>query len=217
MVKSDRTLQNNVQDELAFDPSIKANAIGVTVEHRVVTLRGVVESYAEKLACERAVKRVSGVHAFTDELEVDVPTLHRRDDRDIAAALVEALRWDVTVRAESIKAKVDEGFVILEGEADWQFEIDNVKRAVQHLTGVRGVISHIVLKPRVAAHDVTMKLEQTFRRSAKIDADRIQVEIVDGNVTLRGNVQSWSEYDDATRAAFSLPGVNRVDNLTNVF
>jgi len=214
--KTNETLQQNVLDELSFDPAITPGDIGVTVEKGVVTLRGTVGSYAEKLSAEQAAKRVAGVHAFTDELTVDMPAFHRRDDRDVAKVVIDSLRWDVTVPDQLIKAKVADGWVTLEGELDWQFQIDNAKRAVQYIMGVRGVTNLIALKPRIAAHDVREKLTQTFKRSAEIDADRVQIEIKDGNITLRGAVRSWNEHDDATRAAFSLAGVRRVENLTAV-
>ena len=216
MMKTDETLQKNVVDELAFDPAVKASDIGVTVHSGVVTLRGTVTSFAEKFSAEHAAKRVSGVRTYTDELTVEVPLLHRRDDRDIAKAVLDVLTWDVTVPGDTVKAKIDNGFVLLEGEVDWQFEIDNAKRAVQYLTGVRGITNRMTLKPRTTARDIIAKLEQTFKRSAEIDADKIQIEIHDGSVTLRGSVHSWYEFDDATRAAFSLPGVKHVENLTHV-
>jgi osmotically-inducible protein OsmY len=216
MTKSDETLLQNVIDELAFDPAIESKQIGVTVDGGVVTLRGTVGSYAEVLTAEEAAKRVSGVRAFTDELVVDMPSLHHRDDRDIAKAVADSLGWDITVPDESIQVKVDKGWVTLEGAADWQFEIDNAERAIQYLTGVRGVTNLIALRLRVAAGDVKAKLVQTFERSAEIDAGRIIVEVEEGSVTLRGTVHSWNEHDDATRAAFSLPGVRHVRNLTHV-
>jgi osmotically-inducible protein OsmY len=215
-MKSDETLQRDILEELAFDPEVTPSHIGVTVENGVVTLRGPVSNYAEKLAAEKAAKRVSGVHAFTDELQVEIPSLHHRDDRDIAKSVLDALYWDVTVPEELIQAKVDNAWVTLEGEVDWQYQVDNAKRAVQFLTGVRGVTSLVTLKHRIAAQDIKAKLAETFKRSAEIDANQIQIEIDDDQVTLRGTVHSWIEHDDAARAAYSLPGVKRVENLTHV-
>jgi len=120
---SDTTLQENVLAEISFDPTINPSNVGITVARGVVTLRGTVASYSEKVLVEQAAKRVSGVHAFTDELAVEIPSMHRRDDRDIAAAVLHALKWDVTVIEESIMVKVEKGFVTLEGEAEWQYQI----------------------------------------------------------------------------------------------
>jgi osmotically-inducible protein OsmY len=214
---SDSTLQENVLAEVSFDPAINPSNIGITVTRGVVTLRGTVASYSEKVLVEQAAKRVSGVHAFTDELTVDIPSMHRRDDRDIAAAVLHALKWDVTVIENSIMVKVEKGFVTLEGEAEWQYQINSATRAVQHLTGVFGVSNFMTLKARaVTGMDIMAELERTFSRSAEIDAQRIKIEVKDSNVTLRGTVHSWNEHDDATRAAYSLPGVRGVVNLTEV-
>jgi len=214
---SDPMLQENVMAEIAFDPAITTTDIGITVTKGVVTLRGTVASYSDKVLVEQAAKRVAGVHAFTDELTVDIPRNHRRDDRDIAAAVLSTLKWDVTVIDQAIIVKVQDGYVTLDGEADWQYQISAATRAVQHLTGVFGVNNLMTLKERrVPEMDILSQLEQTFKRSAQIDAERIKIEVRDSNVTLRGSVHSWNEHDDATRAAFSLPGVKRVINLTEV-
>jgi osmotically-inducible protein OsmY len=214
---SDTTLQENVLAEISFDPTINPSNVGITVARGVVTLRGTVASYSEKVLVEQAAKRVSGVHAFTDELAVEIPSMHRRDDRDIAAAVLHALKWDVTVIEESIMVKVEKGFVTLEGEAEWQYQINSATRAVQHLTGVFGVSNLMKLKARaVTGTDIMAQLERTFSRSAEIDAERIKIEVKDSSVTLRGTVHSWNEHDDATRAAYSLPGVRGVLNLTEV-
>jgi VCBS repeat-containing protein len=215
--RSDPMLQQDVLDEIAFDPAITATDIGITVAKGVVTLRGTVSSYSAKVLVEQAAKRVAGVHAFTDELTVDIPDLHLRDDKDIAAAVLHSLKWDVTVVDKAIMVKVQNGYVTLEGEAEWQYQINSATRAIQHLTGVTGVSNLMTLKKRaVTRTDVLAQLERTFARSAAIDAEHIKIEVKDSSVTLRGTVHSWNEYDDATRAAFSLPGVMGVLNLTEV-
>jgi VCBS repeat-containing protein len=215
---TDSLLQENVLAEISFDPSINASDIGITVTKGVVTLRGSVASYAPKVLVEQAAKRVSGVHAFTEELTVDIPELHRRDDRDIAAAVLFALKWDVTVDQESVMVKVENGVVTLEGQAEWQYQINSATSAVQYLTGVLAVVNRMTIRARgVTTSDILAQLELTFKRSAEIDADRIKIEVKDSNVTLRGTVHSWTEHDDATRAAYSLPGVLGVTNLTEVF
>jgi len=214
---SDTTLQDNVLAEISFDPAINPSDVGITVSKGVVTLRGTVASYSEKVLVEMAAKRVSGVHAFTDELTVEIPAFHRRDDRDIAVAVLNALKWDVTVNEKSVMVQVDGGYITLEGEAEWQYQINSATRSIQHLTGVFGVNNVMTLKARaVTGMDILTQLEKTFRRSAEIDAERIEIEVRDSSVTLRGKVHSWTEHDDATRAAYSLPGVRGVTNLTTV-
>jgi osmotically-inducible protein OsmY len=214
--RTDTDLQNDVVAEISFDPAITASEIGVTCQNGVVTLSGSVPTYAERTFAEEATKRISGVHAFTDEITVNLPGMHIRNDRDIAGAVLDALKWDVTVDDASIKTKVDNGWVTIEGQAEWQYQINGVTRAIQFITGVRGVTNNLTIKPQIVAGDILSELERTFKRSAEIDADRIKIEVYDSNVTLRGTVSSWGEYDDATDAAYSLAGVTGVHNLITV-
>jgi osmotically-inducible protein OsmY len=216
MAKADKELQHDVIDELDFDPSLDASRIGVAADNGIVTLTGSVPTYAEKLAAEEAVTRVAGVKGIANELEIDLPQSHIRDDTDIAHAAVSILEWDTTLPRDRVTVEVSNGFVKLEGQLDWQFQKERAKSLVQSIAGVRGVTDRITVKPRIIAGDVKIKIRQAFQRSAEVDADRIQVEAGDGVVTLRGTVHSWVERADATRAAYSIPGVRVVENFTQV-
>jgi osmotically-inducible protein OsmY len=216
MAKADKELQHDVIDELDFDPSLDASGIGVAADNGIVTLTGSVPTYAEKLAAEEAVTRVAGVKGIANELEIDLPQSHIRDDTDIAHAAVSILEWDTTLPRDRVTVEVSNGFVKLEGQLDWQFQKERAKSLVQSIAGVRGVTDRITVKPRIIAGDVKTKIRQAFQRSAEVDADRIQVETGDGVVTLRGTVHSWVERADATRAAYSIPGVRVVENFTQV-
>lgn len=216
MTKGDSQLQKDVIDELAFDPKVDGTNIGVAAKDGVVTLTGTVSSYPDKVAAERAVKRVAGVHGIAEELTVDIPSVYHRTDADIARAALAALDWNVTIPKDKVTVKVENGWITLEGELGWQYQKDAVRRAVEHLTGVRGVTNAINLKPTVSTGDVRAKIRQVFERAAEIDANRVQVDISDDVVTLRGDVHSWNEYDEATHAASSVPGVKSVKNYTNV-
>lgn len=224
-MKSDLQLQEDVAEELAFDPSVDATEIAVAAKGGVVTLSGTVGSYAERLAAERAAKRVAGVIAIAEGLRIELRTFHERTDVEIAAAAVSILRWDVTIPPQAISVKVETGWVTLEGRVDWQFQRENAERAVAHLAGVKGVTNLIGVTPRpqqrapelaVTGADVKQKIRRSFERSAEIDAGRIAVETSNGTVTLRGTVHSWFERDEVLRAAYSVPGVRRVENLTTV-
>jgi osmotically-inducible protein OsmY len=215
-MKPDYQLQEDVVEELAFDPSIDASNIGVAAKGGVVTLTGTVLSYAEKLAAERAVKRVAGVHAVAEELGIDLPAFHERSDADIAAAVINALSLDVTIPRDAVSATVERGFVTLEGQVEWQYQKENAHRAIAHLLGVRGVRDRIAVAPRPSVADLRETLRKSFRRNAEIEADRLIVETDRGTVTLRGPVHSLAESNAAMHAAFSVPGVSLVKNLTYI-
>jgi osmotically-inducible protein OsmY len=214
-MKTDLELQEDVDEELSFDPSVDATRIGVAAKDGVVTLTGEVSSYAEKLAAEKAAKRVGGVNGVAQEIEVELPAFHRRSDAEIAAAALNALNWEVTLPKHAITVKVENGWLTLDGHVGWQFLKANAEQAVSNLTGVIGISNLIAVTPHsIATGDVSDKIRQTFERSAQIDANRVIVETQDGTVKLYGSVHSWAEHDDAARAAYSVPGVANVENHT---
>ncbi len=137
-MRQDNQLQQAVLAELAWEPSVTPSHIGVTAEGSVVTLTGHVDTYAQKLAAETAARRVKGVRAVAEEIKVHLPFETRRGDPEIAAAIVERLSWDSSVVRDSIKVKVEQGWVTLTGQVDWHYQQEAARQDVQRLHGVVG-------------------------------------------------------------------------------
>jgi osmotically-inducible protein OsmY len=217
-VSASTRLQHDVQEELEWEPSIDASQIGVAaIQPGVVTLSGTVATYVEKVNAERAARRVSGVRAVANDIEVRPIGSMKRNDTDIAQAVLRALEWDIAVPHEKIKTRVDDGWVILEGEVALQFQRSAAENAVRQLSGVRGVTNQILLQLRPTAQPAQVKdrIEAALRRSAEIDARGIQVDAKDSTIVLRGKVRTWAEREEAERAAWGAPGVLAVkDELT---
>ena len=209
---TDKDLKEHVERALEWEPSIDASDIGVSVDAGVVTLRGNVASYAEKLGAERVALAVYGVKGLANDLTIHIPNLFQRTDTEIAQAAAGALKWSVLIPKDRVTVTVTNGWLNLHGTVDWQYQKGAAARAVQDLTGVKGVTNSIAVKSRVKAADVRTEIEEAFRRNAVIDARRINVTATDGTVILSGNVHSWSERRQAERAAWAAPGVVQVDD-----
>ncbi|MDZ5454756.1 BON domain-containing protein [Labrys sp. ZIDIC5] len=210
----DKVLRQSIIDALDFDPSIDAAHIGVAVEKGVVTLSGHVGSYAEKIAAEMATRRVRGVRAIAEEIEVRYPDGKKTADDQIASRAVSVIAWDAMVPEGVVKVKVEKGWVTLTGTVDWQFQREAAYRAVRKLGGVVGVINRVEVKPRVAIPDVKAKILAALKRDAEFEADSIKVNVIGDKVILDGNIKAWHERQVAERAAWSAAGVCSVeDNL----
>jgi osmotically-inducible protein OsmY len=209
----DERLKVTIGNQLAWDPEVDASLIGVSAKDGIVTLSGYVDTYAGKLAAERSVRRVYGVKAVANELEVRLAV--GRIDPDIARDALAALKNRIDVPL-GVGVTVRDGFVTLTGTVQWMYQKVSAERAVKYLRGVRGVLNHIALKPAVSPTDIRKRVTEALHRHADLDARRIHVDADGATVVLTGTVQSWMEKDEALRAAWSAPGVIAVDNRIEV-
>jgi osmotically-inducible protein OsmY len=211
-MKTDAELQQDVMNELKWEPTIKAAEIGVGVKDGVVTLSGYVDSYVKKWTAERAAARVSGVRAVAEGIQVRLPGSLKRSDEDLAGAVANVLEWNVLVPHDRVKVKVQDGLVTLSGEVDWWYQKNAAEEAVRYLMGVVLFNNEITVKPPVKPLDVKGKIESAFRRNALLDSRRITVETRGGWVILSGSVRNWAERAEAQWTAWAAPGVSEVDN-----
>lgn len=210
------TLQQEVRQELEWEPSMNASHLGVEVSAPgVVTLAGTVATYPEKVIAERTAKRVPGVRAVANDIEVQPIGSRMRNDTDLAQAVLRVLEWDIAVPHEKISVGVHNGWVTLEGEMALPFQRTAAENAVRRLSGVRGVTNQLVLqvgRAPVQPAEVKHRIEAALRRSAEIDARGIQVKAEDSRIILRGMVRTWAEREDAEQAAWGAPGVVSVQD-----
>lgn len=209
---NEERLQKIVVEELQWDPKIDASEIGVLVEGSVVTLKGHVRNYAEKIEAETAAKRVLNVQAVANNLEVRLPSESVRDDESIAGAALSALAWRYDVPLGKVKLIVDGGWIRLEGQVEWDYQRKAAEKAVRKLRGVMGVTNLISLQPRVRVTNVREQIEAALKRDAVIEAARINIDVSDSKVTLRGTTHTWSERGRVEDAAWAVPGVLQVTN-----
>jgi osmotically-inducible protein OsmY len=215
-MKSDIQIQKDVMDEIKWEPYLDASQIGVAVKNGIVSLSGQVDSFSKKLTAEKAAKRVAGVKAVAEEIQVGISPSFKKTDAEIAEAVLTALKWHTAVQDEKIKIKVEDGVVSLEGEVEWEYQRNNAKKAVENLIGVQYVINSINLKPKITSSEIQQKINAAFHRSATIDAGKIAADVVGSRVVLRGKVRSIAEKEDAEIAAWNAPGVTNVDSKIEI-
>ncbi len=211
-MKSNEDLQKDVLDAIKWEPLLNAAEIGVTAKDGIVTLTGVVDSYVKKLEAEDAARNVSGVTAVVEKIEINFGHSGQKSDNDIAADVVKALQWNWAIPYDKVKVKVEDGWITLEGELEWNYQREAAKKSVDHLVGVKGVKNFLKVKSETHDEIEQKDIERALLRNWSIDDQNIQVAVSGNRVTLNGIVNSWYQKDQAGRIAWNAPGVWAVDN-----
>ncbi|MEK1891014.1 MAG: BON domain-containing protein [Phyllobacterium sp.] len=214
---NDMVLRQNILDELEFEPSVDAANIGVSVENGVVTLTGHVPTYIEKNTAAEVVCRVKGVRGIAQDMEVRPAGSHRTADDEIAKRALNILNWSTNLPDGAVQVQVEDGWVVLTGTVDWNYQKIAATEAVRALAGVFEVTNKIEVKPHVSSFDVKRRIEDALNRHARVEPSDIRVMVDDrGKVTLEGRVKVWADRGLVTQAAWSAPGVKEVEDLLTV-
>ena len=215
-MKKDLEIQQDVMLELKWQPFLVASNIGVSVKDGIVTLSGTVDNLSQKITAENAAKKVSGVRAIAEDIQIGVSPAFKKTDTEIAETVLNALKWHSAVPEENISVKVEDGVVTLEGDVEWEYQRNSARNAICNLLGVRNVLNNLIIRPKASSLDIKSKIKSAFYRSATIDADKIMVEVVGNKVILSGKVSSYGEKEDAEDAAWAAPGIATVENKLEV-
>ena len=215
-MKPDTDIKRDVEAELKWNPQIDEKDIAVKVNGGVVALSGYARNYTEKCLAEETVKRVAGVAAVANDIMVRLGETEKATDPEIARAALAALKSELASYSENIKVLVDNGHVRLEGKVGWHFQRERAEAAVRRVKGVATLGNHIGIVPMAAPGDIKHRIEEAFRRSAEVDAAHVAVDADGTEITLRGEVRTWAEREQAQQCAWSAPGVTKVTNNLRV-
>jgi len=211
-MKKDIEIQQNVMAELKAIPSLHTAEVGVSVKNGIVTLSGIIRSYPQKTAIEKAVLKLKDVQGIAEDLVVKLNGSDTRTDTEIAEAVLYALEWHSGIDKDRIKILVEDGTVTIEGEVDWDYQRKQAHKTISNITGVKAIINNLKIAERPLPSEIKNKIHEAFQRSANVDASAIKVEIDGHKVIIRGKVKSWAEKKEAEAIIWNMPGVTEVDN-----
>jgi osmotically-inducible protein OsmY len=211
-MKNNSELQKDVQDSIKWEPLLNAAEIGVTAKDGIVTLSGTVDSYTKKLEAENAAKNTAGVNAVVEKIKVKFGDSWQKDDNEIAKEILNAYKWNWEIPDDKVKVKVEDGWVTLEGQLEWNFQRETAQNLVNIQAGVKGATNNISIKSET--HDAIEKkdIEDALDRNWSIDREDIHIKVAVNKVTLTGTVSSYYQKDEAERIAWNAPGVWSVVN-----
>ena len=211
-MRTDFDIQQNIVNELGYQSFLDSTEIDVTVNNGNVILTGTVDLYNKKLVAAKTAKKVIGVKAVSEEIEVCLHDCYKKTDSNIALSVINELKSNSYIPDEKIKVKVEKGWVTLNGNLEWNFQRSAVIRAVGNLNCVKGIINNIVIVPKIKSKDLKAKISEAFQSSTLIDADDILIEVDGSKVKLKGSVSSFSKKKEAEKTAWLAPGVSLVEN-----
>lgn len=217
-MKSNEVLQKEIQDAIKWEPKLHAAEIGVVVQDGIVTLSGSVNNYSKKMQAEEAAKNIKGVKAVVEKIEVKFETdWAKNDDSDIAKEIVNTYRWNWQLPKGMIHVKVENGWVTLDGETNWNYQREEAKNCIKNLNGIKGVNNHIKIKLELESKLEKTKIEAAIHRNLFLTNEHVAVAVMDHRVTLTGTVSTWYQKEEAARMAWSAPGVWSVENDLQLF
>jgi osmotically-inducible protein OsmY len=214
--RANKDLRSRVLDELDWEPSLDAAAIGIAVKEGVVTLSGHVPTYVQRRAAERTVMRLSGVRGVANEIRVRLSAEHERSDTDLVQAAIEAIERNIQIPADRVTVTVEDAWVTLDGVVHWDYQRRRAERAVRYLMGVKGVNNHLQVKERSTPGDLRARIKRALERRIDEEARRVTVSVDGDTVTLTGTVASWTDRADIENAVWAAPGISMVENRLKV-
>jgi len=216
-MKTNEELQKDVQAALKWEPSLHAAEIGVIAKEGIITLTGKVDSYVKKAEAEDAARNVVGVKALVENIDVQFGSKGKREDNAIATDVVNAFKWNWEIPSDKINVKVEDGWVSLLGEVEWNYQKEATKKAVHNVPGVKGITNDIIVKSKGNDRLEKRSVEEALIRNGSIDDEAMTVSVSGNKVTLSGTAYSLSQKEEATRVAWNAPGVWEVDNQLEIY